>query len=605
LCDNAFVKMPSRLAAIVAFVFCSAVLGSAQTTVCDPVAFGAVGDGVADDTAAFQAALDSCVGGGTVHVSTGTYAIRPIVFNGDGITLQLDASATLQGSPNRADYTATGALILADSRNDIAIMGQGTIDGSGAAFWGTDPRPRLIRFRRCSRVLVQGATLQNSPSFHLVPQETTDITIDGVIIIAPSNSPNTDGIDPGGSNINISGCYIDTGDDNIAVKAGTGMHADGVTIHDCTFLHGHGLSMGSELDGGVENFTAQSITFIGTDNGLRIKTDRTKGGTVTNVSCDSMTMTDVGRIIDIAGYYPESSIPPAFTDPPQPVTPTTPQFSNISVSNLNSTGGGNRSPNAAFFIGVPEAPLSGVVLQNVNITGAARHFELRNVAVQNCNASVNSGFVMDENVTVTNDGCGAADYAVLVSPASQTMAQGASTTFSVTIAPAGGFADNVNLRVAGLPGMTSTFDPPSTSDSSTLTIVTSNLTPAGTFPLTITGISGTTGTLNRIAVVTLVVTGPLRSRRLRLEPAGAGDRSVCPEHGGPGYVEEQGPPTTCHSLELGILASGAGGRRRHNDASSDHRDRGSARRPSEEIVSESAHSPPAAAHEQNRPGVRQ
>ena len=480
----------------------------AQGPVCDPRDFGAVGDGFNDDTQALQTALDSCVGGGTVHVFPGTYAIKPLVFNGNGVTVQIDAGATLIGSPDPADYSMTGALILADTKTDLAIMGQGTIDGSGSAFWGlVDPRPRLIRFRRCQRVLIQDVTLQNSASFHLVPQDTSDITIDNVSILAPPTSPNTDGIDPGGSNINISRCYIDTGDDNVVIKAGSGVHVNGVTVRDCTFLHGHGFSMGSELDGGVENVTAQNITFDGTDNGLRIKTDRTKGGIVTNISYDSISMTNVGRIIDIAGYYPEGSIPPRFSDPPQPITATTPQFVNISVNNLTSTGGGNRSPNGAFFIGVPETPIEGVVMQNVNIVGASRPFELRNVAVQNCNVTINRGFILDENATITEGGCSTASYTLSVSPSSQTVAQGESSSYSITVTPSGGFTGPVDLRVSGLPGTTSTFDPPTVigSGNSMLTVATSNFTPAGDFQLTITGVSGTTGTLNRIAVARLTV----------------------------------------------------------------------------------------------------
>jgi len=481
--------------------------GSAEADVCDPRDFGAVGDGMHDDTDAVQVALDACIGGGTVEVSPGTYLIRPIVFHGDGLTLRLDFGATLLGSPNLIDYAANMNLIFANGKSDIAIVGAGTIDGSGPAFWGTEPRPRLIRLRRCERVLVQGVTLQNSPTFHLVPEDSNDVTIDNVTILAPPNSPNTDGIDPGGRNINISNCYIDNGDDNIAIKAGTGVHVDGVTVRDCTFLHGHGLSMGSDLNGGVENFVAQNISFDGTDNGLRIKTDRTHGGVVRNLSYDIITMRNVGRIIDIAGYYPELTIPPPFTDPPQPITDTTPQYSNISVSNLVSEGGGHGSPNGAFFIGVPEAPLTGLVLQNVAIDRAARRFELRNVEVQRCNVTVNSGFQFDENVTITDEGCDNDGYSLSLCDDSQTVEQGGTTTFEVTVTPSGGFQGPVSFRVSGLPGMSNSFDPPVVQDSgfTTLTLLTSNLTPAGTFPLTITATSGDSGRFNRIAVATLVV----------------------------------------------------------------------------------------------------
>jgi len=478
-----------------------------QADVCDPRDFGAVGDGVHDDTDAVQAALDACVGGGTVHVSPGTYFIRPVRFNGNGITVQLDGGATLQGSPNRADYQANANLILADGKTDLALVGDGTIDGSGPAFWGQDPRPRLIRFRRCQRVLVQGVTLQNSPSYHLVPEATSDITIDGVTIWAPATSPNTDGIDPGGTNINISNCYIDTGDDNIAIKAGIGSHTDGVTVRDCTFLHGHGLSMGSELNDGVENFAAQNISFDGTDNGLRIKSDRTRGGIVRNVSYDSISMNNVGRIIDIAGYYPETTIPPRFTDPPQPITETTPQYSTIQISNLTSTGGGNGTPAGAFFIGVPEVPITGVVLQNIDISAARRPFELRNVQVQRCNVSVSSGFLIDENVDLIDGGCGDEDYTLSVDNDSEVVVKGGVAAFELTVIPSAGFDGPVSFRVSGLPGTATSFDPPVINCAGTtiLTVATSNLTPSGNFPLTITSTSGYSGRFNRVAVTALIV----------------------------------------------------------------------------------------------------
>lgn len=491
----------------------------ASADVCNPLDFGAVGDGAHDDTDGVQAAMDACIGGGTVHVSAGTYLIRPVRFNGNGIIVQLDSGATLQGTPNRDDYGSSSNLILADGKADLALIGDGTIDGSGSAFWGQDPRPRLVRFRRSQRVLVQGLTFQNSPSFHLVVDAVSDVTIDRVTILAPPDSPNTDGIDAGGTNINISNCYIDTGDDNIAIKAGTGSHTDGVTIHDCTFLHGHGLSMGSELNDGVVNFAAQNITFEGTQNGLRIKSDRTRGGVVRNVSYDSISMNNVGRIIDIAGYYPELSIPAPGTDPGQPLTDTTPQYSSIRVSNLTSVGGGRLAPNGAFFIGVPEAQIASVVLQNVDISGASRPFELRNVEVQRCNVSVNAGFVIDENVNLIDGGCGDDDYALSLSADSGAVVKGDSTAFVLTVTATGGFDGPVSFTASGLPGVTTSFDPQTVEGggTTTLTIATSSLTPVGDFPLTITGTSAGSGALSRIAVTTLTVLGdaPLFCTRRR------------------------------------------------------------------------------------------
>jgi hypothetical protein len=120
---------------------------------------------------------------------------------------------------------------------------------------------------------------------------------------------------------------------------------------------------------------------------------------------------------------------------------------------------------------------------------------------------VHRGFILDENVTITDDGCGTASYTLSVTPSSQSVTRGGSVTYTVVVTASGDFTGPVDLRVSGLPGTTSTLDPPEVVDSgnSTLTVTTSGLTPCGNFPLTITGVSGTTGMLNRITVATLEV----------------------------------------------------------------------------------------------------
>jgi hypothetical protein len=146
------------------------------------------------------------------------------------------------------------------------------------------------------------------------------------------------------------------------------------------------------------------------------------------------------------------------------------------------------------------------VMQNVSITRAARPFELRNVQLQRCGVAVNSGFQTDEAVDVT-DGCDNAGYSLSLCSDSESVEQGGATTFELTVTPNGGFQDPVSFRVSGLPGMSSSFEPPVVQDfgATTLTVVTNNLTPTGTFPLTLTATSGDTGRFNRIAVATLVV----------------------------------------------------------------------------------------------------
>jgi len=149
-------------------------------------------------------------------------------------------------------------------------------------------------------------------------------------------------------------------------------------------------------------------------------------------------------------------------------------------------------------------------MQNVTVTRAARRFELRNVELQRCCVSVNSGFQIDEAVGITDEGCDDAGYSLSLCSDSESGEQGGATTFEVTVTPTGGFQGSVSFRVSALPGMSSSFDPPIVQDSgaTTLTLLTTNLTPPGTFPLTITATSGDSGRFNRIAVATLVVVEP-------------------------------------------------------------------------------------------------
>jgi polygalacturonase len=357
---------------------------------CDPRAYGAKGDGISKDTAAIQAAIDACAGrgGGTVQLVAGTYLSGPIVLRSN-IHLQLDKGSTLQGSADHADYPAKTefrapglqSLVSATDATNVSITGEGTIDGTGESWWqmaraiknsgvlGSDhPRPRLVVFDHCKHVLVEGVTLQNSPMWQLVPYYSDDVTIRNIKVLAPANSPNTDAIDPfSSSNVRIEHVFADVGDDNIAIKSGAigspGPDAPSrdITISDCTFLHGHGLSVGSEIAGGARNIRAVRIHFEGTDNGIRVKANRDRGNDVGPLTFSDIEMKDVKNALIISEYYPKVLPPDGETA--QPVTRLTPHFHDIALENVTASG----STSAGAIMGLPEAPISGVVLRNVKI----------------------------------------------------------------------------------------------------------------------------------------------------------------------------------------------------------------------------------------------
>jgi polygalacturonase len=366
---------------------------------------GAQGDGETVDTAAIQKALDECgkAGGGTVRFPAGTYLSQPISLRSK-TTLLLDPGAKLKATDDPKDYLPSNVtwedilqgrskgpfVNFVNGKNlvDVTITGKGTIDGSGARWWQpaeearrkvsgyTLPRPNLIRITACKRLTVTGVTLQNSPKFHLVPEDCEDVLIENVTILAPEGAANTDAIDPTMcQRVTITKCLIDVGDDNVAIKSskkmpGREFACDGLTITDCVFKHGHGLSIGSETAGGVRNLTVKHCSFEDTENGIRIKSPRGKGGKVENLVYEDITMKNVAGAITFTCYYPK--IPK--TDPPQAVTAETPSFRNIRIRNLTATS----TRAAGILIGLPESQVSDVILENVQITAATTGLAIRN-----------------------------------------------------------------------------------------------------------------------------------------------------------------------------------------------------------------------------------
>jgi polygalacturonase len=383
--------------------------------------FGGVGDGKTLNTDAFHEAVAACVkaGGGTIDIPAGTFFTAPFVLDSN-INLHLEAGSVIQFSDRIADLKVTEAGfdndISARDCHDVAITGSGRIDGNGAYFWRNfvepkndpydDPwmphRPRLINLTRCTRVLVQGVTLTNSPMFHLVPAQCRDVTIDGVTIKSPSNSPNTDGIDPSGVNFVITRCTFDTGDDDIAVKGSArydpkNFSCENFLVSNCTFLHGHGMSIGSESSGGVRNMLVRDCTFDGTEAGIRLKSPRGRGGVAENLTYENLTMKNVRNSILITSWYPKIPTHPE-QYPAHPVNDRTPIWRHIRISNVTSVGGDI----AGQIVGLPEMLVDDVVLDNVHIAAhkPMQIIHARGIRFINCDISGSSGkpFLYDAQV---------------------------------------------------------------------------------------------------------------------------------------------------------------------------------------------------------------
>jgi polygalacturonase len=368
---------------------------------------GAISGDKKDSAAAIQQTIDAATkaGGGIVEIPKGDFLSGPFRL-ASNINLQLDSGATLwmlpiDRYPGGTDDPQT--FIYGQRLHDVEISGAGAIDGQGAAWWPlvrSEPgirRPRMIALSGCDKILIENVHLQNSPMFHIaISGHSTNVTVRGVTIRAPAStdpvnpSHNTDACDVSGSHVLIENCDVSVGDDNFTCGGGT----SDVHIRHCTYGNGHGVSIGSPTAGGVSDITVEDCTFNGTQTGIRIKSDRGRGGTVEHLIYRNLTMKNVGLPILIYASYmaPEREYRDlnditaqiATTYPSRPMSDRTPVYRDITFSNITATAAAGQR--AGLIWGLPEAPASDIVLQNVDITADKPFgiFNAKGVKVENC-----------------------------------------------------------------------------------------------------------------------------------------------------------------------------------------------------------------------------
>jgi len=387
--------------------------------------YGAIGDGVSDNASAIQSAINAAAaaGGGTVVVpsagANSTYLSGPISL-ASAINLQIDSGAMLQMLPMSNWPSASTPFINGSGLNDVEISGSGTIDGQGTNWWfpKAASRPNFISFNGCVRILVQDVRLQNPPTFHLMLKgNNVGVTVQRITIDTPGNSPNTDGMDLASSNVLIQSCYISDGDDNIEIGGSGGPAAD-ITVVNCAFGAGHGVSIGSITSGGVHDLIVSNCTFNGTDYGIRMKSDNDRGGLVQNLQYCDIIMTNVGYPLVIYSYYnlvgTPNNIDPATVAgiAPQPVFDTTPIWRDILVSNVTATAS-TGSGISGIIWGRPEMLVSNVTLCRVNISDPDKSFDIYNAqgiliidSSLTAPGSTNTLMLYNAEVTVTNSAAG-------------------------------------------------------------------------------------------------------------------------------------------------------------------------------------------------------
>ncbi|KAM7275168.1 hypothetical protein ACFE04_017034 [Oxalis oulophora] len=404
--------------------------------------FGGVGDGVTPNTKAFQDAVNHLSqfgsdGGAHLHVPAGKWLTGSFNLTSH-FTLYLHKDAVILASQDLNEYplidplpsygrgrdTSGGryaSLIFGTNLTDVVVTGDnGTIDGQGESWWqqfheGTlqYTRPYLIEIMFSNNIQISNLTLLNSPSWNVHPIYSSNILVQGLTIIAPVRSPNTDGINPDScTNTRIEDCYIVSGDDCVAVKSGWdqygitfGMPTKQLIIRRLTCISPSSatIALGSEMSGGIQDVRAEDITAVNTESGVRIKTGIGRGGYVKDIYVKRMTMHTMKWVFWITGNYGSHADnnydPNAF-----PVVEGI-NYRDMVADNVSMAGS---------LQGISGDPFTGICISNVTIGMAVNHKKLiwnctdvagtaRGVSPSPCDSLVDQGLENTESCAFPED----------------------------------------------------------------------------------------------------------------------------------------------------------------------------------------------------------
>ncbi len=373
--------------------------------------FGAVGDGVHDDTAAIQAAILHCPADGRVLIPAGRYHVLPLMLKSH-VRIELRRGATLLLETDRSKFPILPGMILSTDETDdlnlgswegnpldmyaafisgmdvedVVLYGEGVLDGQGdkSDWWQNCKvrrgawRPRMLFLNHCRNVTVQGVTFQNSPSWNLQPYFSENLRFLNIRINAPANSPNTDGFDPESCDgILLAGAHFSLGDDCIALKSGKlymGQRyktpCQHIEISHCLMENGHGgMTCGSEMAGGIAHVRLHDCLMRNTDRGLRVKTRRGRGqqGVIDDIVFENVRMEHVGTPYVVNCMYfcdPDGKSEYVQSREKQPVDERTPRIGTVAFRHVTATD----VTCAGYFLGLPERPIEAVVMEDVHIS---------------------------------------------------------------------------------------------------------------------------------------------------------------------------------------------------------------------------------------------
>ncbi|XP_047307807.1 probable polygalacturonase [Impatiens glandulifera] len=358
--------------------------------------FGGVGDGVTLNTEAFEKAIHAISklrkqGGGQLNVPAGNWLTAPFnltshmtLFLAEGsVILGMDDEKYWPLMPPLPSYgkgrehpgPRFGSLIHGQNLKDIVITGHnGTINGQGQNWWKkyrqkllNNTRGPLIQIMWSSDIVISNITLRDSPFWTLHPYDCKNVVIRGLTILAPvRDAPNTDGIDPDScEDMLIEDCYISVGDDGIAIKSGWdqygiayGRPSKNIVIRNLVIrsMVSAGVSIGSEMSGGVSNVTVENVLVWSSRRAVRIKTSPGRGGYVRQITYRNLTFEDVRVGIVIKTDYNEH--PDEGYDPK-----AVPVIEDITYTSIH--GEGVRVP--VRIQGSEEIPIKNVTFRDMSV----------------------------------------------------------------------------------------------------------------------------------------------------------------------------------------------------------------------------------------------
>ncbi len=369
---------------------------------------GAKGDSISNNKFVFDKAMALCKkkNGGTIIVPKGVYKINGPIHFVSNVNLKIEKGAKLKFSDNPQDYPMVftswegtmlynySPLIYAYNCSNIAISGDGTIDGEGGKIWksfkakeeagknrsremnhnsvplndrkfgeGYFLRPQMIQFFNCKNILVENIRIENSPFWCLHLLKSQSITIRGISY--KSLNYNNDGIDPEYSrDVLIENVTFNNGDDNVAIKAGrdhegranTLTPSENIIIRNCNFKGLHGVVIGSEMSAGVQNVFVENCKTVGyLKRGIYLKTNADRGGFIKNIFVRNIQLDDVEDCLYItANYHGEGS---GFQS----------DISNVCFSDITC----NKASESGIVIqGFPNKKIKNISLKNIEIKSA-------------------------------------------------------------------------------------------------------------------------------------------------------------------------------------------------------------------------------------------